>query len=180
MTVPMNKRNIWRKEMFKSIAFALAATLTSTAVYAGTADINGTVQSKCTVVTTRTGVYAQPNPDELTTASASGGRAPIVRVDTTLADYYTAKISTPTSFSSAPSLSDTVTWTGSVSVSSVSDAAMSDYDTNKVTYDNVTEYDLHTAGSVWFEVESAAEYGVDKSFPGGNYTAIVTVDCIAN
>ena len=166
--------------MLKPITLALAVALTSTAVHAEQAPINGTVQSKCTIVTTRTGVYAQPTPDELTTASASGGRTPIVRVDTTLADYYTAKVTTPDLFSSSPSLNDTVTWTGSVSVSSVSDAAMSDYDTNKVTYDNVTEYDLHTAGSVWLEIESSATYGVDKSFPGGNYTAIVTAECIAN
>lgn len=166
--------------MLKATTFALAVALTSTAAYATNAPITGTVQSKCTIVTTRTGVYAQPTPDELTTASASGGRTPIIRVDTSLASYYTAKITTPDSFSSSPSLTDTVAWTGSVSVSSVSDAAMSDYDTNKVTYNNVTEYDLHTAGSVWFEVESSATYGQDKSFPGGSYTAIVTAECIAN
>ena len=53
-------------------------------------------------------------------------------------------------------------------------------DTNKITYNNVTEYDLHTAGSVWLEIESSATYGQDKSFPGGSYTAIVTAECIAN
>jgi hypothetical protein len=166
--------------MLKPITFAFAVALTSGAAYAEQAPITGTVQSKCTIVTTRTGVYAQPTPDELTTAAASGGRTPIVRVDTSLADYYTAKITTPDSFSSSPSLNDTVAWTGSVSVSSVSDAAMSDYDTNKITYNNVTEYDLHTAGSVWLEIESSATYGQDKSFPGGSYTAIVTAECIAN
>lgn len=166
--------------MLKTTAIAFAMALTSASAFAEQAPINGTVQSKCTIVTTQTGVYAQPTPDELTTAAADGGRTPIVRVDTSLANYYTAKITTPDSFSSSPSLTDTVTWTGSVSVSSVSDAAMSDYDTNKVTYNNVTEYDLHTAGSVWLAIESSATYGVDKSFPGGNYTAIVTAECIAN
>ena len=166
--------------MLKTTTLAFVAALTSTAAFAEQAPIVGTVQSKCTIVTTRTGVYAQPTPDELTTASASGGVAPIVRVDTSLADYYTTKITTPDSFSSSPSLSDTVAWTGSVSVSSVSDAAMSDYDTNKITYNNVTEYALHTAGSVWLEIESSATYGQDKSFPGGSYTAIVTAECIAN
>lgn len=166
--------------MFKLTSLALAVVLTGTTVYATSTPIVGTVQSKCTIVTTRTGVYAQPTPDELTTAAADGGRTPIIRVDVSLADYYTAKFITPNSFSSSPSLTDTVNWTGSVSVSSVSAPAMSDYDTNKIVYDNVSEYDLHTAGSTWFEIESSAKYGVDKSFPGGNYTAIVLAECIAN
>jgi hypothetical protein len=166
--------------MFKLTTLALAVALTSTSAFANSTPIVGNVQSKCTIVTTRTGVYAQPTPDELTTAAADGGRTPIVRVDVSLANYYTAKFVTPNAFSSSPSLTDTVTWTGSVSVSSVSAPAMSDYDTNKITYNNVTEYDLHTAGSTWFEVESSANYGVDKSFPGGNYTAIVAAECIAN
>ena len=166
--------------MFKTTILALAVALTSTSAYANQTQITGNVQSKCTIVTTRSGVYAQPTPDELTTASASGGRTPIIRVDVSLANYYTAKFFTPTAFSSSPSLTDNVNWTGSVSVSSVSDPAMSTYDANKVTYENVSEYDLTTAGSTWFEVESSAKYGVDKSFPGGNYTAVVTVECIAN
>ena len=58
--------------MLKATTFALAVALTSTAAYAEQAPITGTVQSKCTIVTTRTGVYAQPTPDVLTTASASG------------------------------------------------------------------------------------------------------------
>lgn len=166
--------------MFRTTLFALAVALTSTTAYATTTPIVGTVQSKCTIVTTRTGVYAQPTPDELTTAAADGGRTPVIRIDVSLSNYYTAKFSTPNSFSSSPSLTDNVNWTGSVSVSSVSDPAMSDYDTKKITYDNVTEYDLHTAGSTWFEIESSAKYGVDKSFPGGSYTAVVTAECIAN
>ena len=166
--------------MFKTLTFALALVLTSTTAYATSTPISGTVQSKCTIVTTRTGVYAQPTPDVLTTAAADGGRTPIIRVDVSLPNYYTTKFTTPITFSTSPSLTDTVAWAGSVSVSSVSDPAMSDYDTNKITYENVSEYDLHTAGSTWFEVESSATYGVDKSFPGGNYTAIVTAECIAN
>lgn len=165
--------------MFKQSFLAFALALIGTSAYAGQTQITGTVESKCTIVTTRNGVFAQPTPDVLTTATASGGRTPVVRVDVTLADYYKAKFITPNSFTSSPGLTDTVKWDGSVSVSSVSDPAMSDYDTNKVTYDNVTEYDLHTEGSTWFEVESSATYGVDKSFPGGNYTAVVAVECIA-
>lgn len=166
--------------MLKSTSLAFALALTGAAAFAEQAPIYGTVESKCIIVTTQTGVYAQPTPDVLTTEAASGGKTPIVRVDTSLANNYTAIITTPDSFSSSPSLNDNVAWTGSVSVSSVSDAAMSDYDTNKVTYNNVTEYDLHTAGSVWLAIESSATYGVDKPFPGGNYTAIVTAECIAN
>lgn len=166
--------------MFKPLIFTFAAALTATVAYAEQTQITGTVQSKCTIVTTRTGVYAQPTPDELTTAAADGGRAPIIRVDVSLADYYTVRFTTPDSFSSSPTLTDTVNWQGSVEVSSVSDPAMSDYDTNRVTYNNVTEYNLHTAGSTWFKVESSATYGVDRSFPGGDYIAIVTAECIAN
>jgi hypothetical protein len=62
----------------------------------------------------------------------------------------------------------------------VSNAAMSDYDTNKVTYDATSEYALHTAGSTWFETTSAALYGYSKSLPGGTYRAVVVAECIAN
>ena len=165
--------------MFKLTTLALAVALTSTSAFANSTPIVGNVQSKCTIVTTRTGVYAQPTPDELTTAAADGGRTPIVRVDVSLANYYTAKFVTPNAFSSSPSLTDTVTWTGSVSVSSVSVPAMSGYETAKIEYDNVTEFDLTVAGSVWFEVDSSADYGFNKAFPAGNYTALVTAECIA-
>jgi hypothetical protein len=57
---------------------------------------------------------------------------------------------------------------------------MSDYDTNKVTYDATSEYALHTAGSTWFETTSAALYGYSKSLPGGTYRAVVVAECIAN
>jgi hypothetical protein len=72
-----------------------------------------------------------------------------------------------------------VNWDGEVTVSQTSNAAQADYETNKVEYDNVTEYDLTVAGSVWFEVESTVTYGYEKSLPGGTYAANVTAECIA-
>jgi hypothetical protein len=97
-----------------------------------------------------------------------------------LANYYTAKITHPTSFSSSPSLSDTVTWTGTTSVHNTSDAGMSGYDAAKVTYGSTTEFALTVAGSTWFKTESEVTYGVNKPFPGGTYTALVVAECIAD
>jgi hypothetical protein len=141
--------------------------------------ISGVVQSKCSVYTDRAGVYAQPLPNTLSTAPNNGGVLPKVRYDVAQADYYLAKISWPIEFSSSPSLSDSVTWTGEVSVAEVTDQNMSAYDSNKIEYNNVTEYDLTVAGTTWFSITSTAAYGYDKSFPAGNYTALVTAECIA-
>ena len=142
--------------------------------------ITGTVQSKCVINTDTAGVYGNPTPDKLSTAPADGGVMPIIRYDVSLADAYTARVTTPTNFSTSPALSDVVNWSGSTEVSSVSDTAMSDYDTNAVEYDETTEFDLHTAGTVWFKVSSTAEYGYNKAFPGGTYRAVVEAECIAN
>ena len=142
--------------------------------------ITGTVQSKCVINTDTAGVYGNPTPDKLSTSPADGGVMPIIRYDVSLADAYTARVTTPTSFSTSPALSDVVNWTGSTTVSSVSDTAMSDYDTNAVEYNATTEFSLHTAGSVWFKVESIAEFGYNKAFPGGTYRAVVEAECIAN
>ena len=142
-------------------------------------DILGNVQSKCIIQVDRTGVYGNPTANKLTTASASGGVMPIIRYDVSLADYYIAKIIYPTSFSSSPALNDVVNWTGSASVTSVSDAGMSVYDTNKVAYNATTEFDLTIAGSTWFGVESVAEYGYNRAFPGGTYRAVIQAECIA-
>jgi hypothetical protein len=141
--------------------------------------ITGNVESKCVINTDTAGVYGNPTADKLSTARADGGIAPIIRYDVSLADAYKATITTPTSFSSSPSLNDTLNWTGSTSVKEVSDAAMSDYETNKVEFDQTTEYSLHTAGTTWFEVASTVEYGYGKSFPGGTYRAVVVAECIA-
>jgi len=147
--------------------------------YAEDIPITGSVESKCIVTQDTAGVYGNPSPESLTTASASGGVHPVVRYDVIQADYYMAKITHPTSFSESPVLNDVVDFTGSTSVDQVSDASMSAYDTNKVEYDNVTEIDLSVAGSTWFKVESTADYGYDKAFPGGQYQAVVTAECIA-
>lgn len=141
--------------------------------------ITGSVESKCIVTQDTAGVYGNASPEVLTTASASGGVHPVVRFDVIQADYYKARITHPTSFSESPNLSDVVTWDGSVSVDQVSDAGMSAYDTDKIEYDNVTEVDLSIAGSTWFKVESEADYGYNKAFPGGQYQAVVTAECIA-
>lgn len=141
--------------------------------------ITGNVQSKCVINTDVAGVYGNPTADKLSTAPADGGVIPVVRYDVSLADAYTARITTPTSFSTSPALSDSVAWTGSTSVQEVSDAAMSDYDTNKVVYDSTTEYDLHTAGTTWFKMTSTAEYGYGKALPSGTYRAVVQAECIA-
>ena len=162
------------------ITLTIAAMTLATTVSAADTPISGTVESKCSIFTDIQGVYGNPNPYELSTTPADGGKQPIIRYDVASADFYTAKISYPTSFSSSPSLSDTVTWTGDVEVSSVSDTNMSGYEAAKVQYDNVTEFDLTVAGTTWFKVTSNAQYGYQKSFPAGNYTAIATAECIAN
>lgn len=165
--------------MFKSITM-LSAILMASAAFAVDSPITGNVSSKCSIYTDTTGVYGNPNPDELSTLSADGGVMPIIRYDVSIANYYTAKISWPTSFTSSPSLTDSLTWDGEIEVSSTSDAGMSGYEAAKVEYDNHTEYDLTVAGSTWFKVTSNVTYGVDKPLPGGEYKANVTAVCIAN
>ena len=141
--------------------------------------ITGTVQSKCVINVDTTGVYGNPTVDKLSTAVADGGVQPVIRYDVVAGNSYLARITTPLDFSSSPILNDVVNWTGSTSVKEVSDAAMSDYDTNKIEYNSTSEFDLHTAGSVWFKVDSTAEYGYGKALPSGTYTSIVQADCIA-
>lgn len=166
------------KALFFGSAALLGAAMVSNA-YAAEAPITGMVESKCSVYTTTEGVYGNPSPNTLSTAAADGGVEAIIRMDVASANYYIGRISHPTAFSSSPSLVDGLTWVGDVTVSQVSDPLMSDYDTNKVTYNNVHEYDLSVAGSTWFKVSSSVTYGVDKSLPAGTYTAIATAECIA-
>jgi hypothetical protein len=141
--------------------------------------ITGTVTSKCVIYTETPGVYRNPTPGVLSTAVADGGVLPIVRYDVVQSGYYKAVITTPTSFTSSPTLSDNVTWTGSVEVSRVTDAGMSAYTTNKRTYNETTEITLSIPGSVWFKADSKATYGYNKAFPAGTYRSIVTASCIA-
>ena len=141
--------------------------------------ITGSVESKCVIQTDTDGVYGNPTADKLSTAVADGGVLPIVRYDIVTANAYKAVISHPDSFSSSPTLTDTVAWTGSTTLTNSSDSNMSAFNDNKVTYNNSSEFDLTVAGSAWFSVTSTAEYGYDKAFPAGTYSAMVTAECIA-
>tara|TARA_R110002073_G_scaffold241651_2_gene403722 strand:+ start:251 stop:751 length:501 start_codon:yes stop_codon:yes gene_type:complete len=164
----------------KKLLFLIPAVLVTSAVQANI-PINGTVESKCVIQTDTDGVYGNPTADKLSTTASDGGVVPIIRYDIITADAYKAVVTTPSSFSSSPTLDDVVEWTSSTSVGETSDAGMSAFETNKVTYNNghSTEFDLTIAGSVWFDVSSVAEYGYGKAFPAGNYTALITAECIA-
>ena len=162
-----------------SVKIVTALCLLSGTGFAEDVPIIGTVESRCLIQTDVAGVYGNPNAYTLSTTPADGGVLPIVRYDVSLANAYTARITHPNSFSTSPALNDTVTFTGETEVSSVGDAAMSDYETNKVEYDQTTEYDLHTAGSTWFKTSSTATNGGNKAFPSGTYRAVVVAECIA-
>lgn len=148
-------------------------------VFAAQVDVQGTVESKCIIQTDTSGVFGSPSADTLSTASADGGVPPVVRFDVAIGDYYIARITHPNSFSTSPALSDVVNWTGSTYVFNTTDAGMAAYDTSKVTYNNVTEFDLTIAGSTWFRTDITASYGAGKAFPGGTYRAVVDAECIA-
>ncbi len=141
--------------------------------------ITGSVESKCVIQTDTDGVYGNPTADKLSTAVSDKRVLPVVRYDIVTANAYKAVISHPNSFSSSPTLTDTVAWTGSTTLTSSSDSNMSAFNDNKVTYNNSSEFDLTVAGSAWFSVTSTAEYGYDKAFPAGTYSAMVTAECIA-
>tara|TARA_R110000796_G_scaffold215819_1_gene331853 strand:+ start:1024 stop:1515 length:492 start_codon:yes stop_codon:yes gene_type:complete len=146
---------------------------------AGSVDITGNVEAKCVIQTDKSGVYGNPTASTLSTTPSDGGVLPVVRFDVAIADYYTANITHPSTFSSSPALTDSVAWTGSTSVSKTSDAGMSGYDSAKIVYDNTTVFDLTVAGSTWFSTSSTATYAASKPFTGGTYTAVVQAECIA-
>ena len=164
----------------KKILLTIGLILGMTSAYAGT-NIVGSVESRCTVDTDTPGAYGNPNAYTLTTAPASAGQVPIVRFDVSLADAYYAQVSYPTSFSSSPSLSDSVTWTGAVTVVQTSTSDMSGYQAASTTTGAMRQYALTVAGTTWFDATSTATYGggQNKAFPGGSYTAIVVAECIA-
>ena len=164
----------------KAVYIAGLAALVCTNAIAEETVIIGNVESKCVINTDTSGVYGNPVAGKLSTSVEDGGVEPIIRYDVALGGSYTARIVAPNSFSSSPGLTDTVFWTGSSAVEEVSDTAMADYESESVTYDYTTEYDLHTAGTTWFSVSSLAEYGYGKAYPAGEYRAIVTAECIAN
>ena len=141
--------------------------------------ITGSVAAKCVIQTDKAGVYGNPIASKLSTTPSDGGVLPVIRFDVSIADSYTANITHPTSFSSSPTLTDTVAWTGSTSVTQTSDAGMSGYEAAKVLVDNTTIFDLTLAGSTWFSTASSATYGASKPFAGGVYTALVEASCVA-
>lgn len=165
----------------KKLIFTLSLLLGFMPSYAANIDITGDVQSRCVVQTDTPGSYGNPNAYTLNTTPADGGRKPIVRVDVSLANAYHAQISYPTSFSTSPSLSDTVAWTGAVNVVQTSVSGMSAYQAASTATGSMRQYALTLAGTTWFEVTSAATYGggQNKAFPGGSYKALVVANCIA-
>jgi len=164
--------------MNKLMLCAISAIFVSGA-YAEEVPITGNVESKCVIITDTAGIYGNPTPSNLSTDPTDGGVTPIVRFDVSMAEYYKALISWPDEFSQSPQLDDTVAFDGEVEVDRVSDATMSSYETDKIEYQNTTEYDLTEAGSTWFKIESEADYGFSKAFPGGTYRSLVTAECIA-
>ena len=159
---------------------AVALLLSANSAVATDSPINGYVQPKCSVYTETQGVYGHPLPNKLSTEAADGGVSTTIRYDIAQADFYKAQITHPNSFSSSPTLTDSVAWTGSSVVGQVSDPLMSAYETDKViSPSNVTTFDMVLAGSPWFTVSSTASYGYNKSLPAGSYTAIIQADCIA-
>jgi len=166
------------KKLLLTISLIFGIT---TASYAVT-NIVGSVESRCTVNTDTAGTYGNPNAYTLTTLPASSGQVPIVRFDVSLADAYFAQISYPTSFSTSPSLGDSVTWTGAVAVVQTSSSSMSGYQAASTTPTaSMRQYALTVAGTTWFSATSVATYGggQNKAFPSGSYTAVVVAECIA-
>lgn len=166
--------------MLKKATIFIAMSLFAFSAQAVDVPISGTVQSRCVITTDTPGTYGNPNAYTLTTSASDGGVQPIVRYDVTLADAYYAQITTPTSFSTSPSLNDTVTWTGSTEVSSVSDATgMAGYESAKTVSGQTTQFYLTATGSTWFKSSSVATNGGNKAFPGGNYSATIEAVCVA-
>lgn len=168
--------------MLKKLPIFVAGALMSSVISASANEtpINGTVQSRCIITTDTAGTYANPNAYTLTTSPTDGGEHARIRVDVSLADAYYVEITPPTEFSSAPTLPDVITWTGDTEVDTVSDATgMGSYETNKVELGLTDRYDMTATGSTWFKTSSSATMGGSKAFPGGNYTALVSAECIA-
>jgi hypothetical protein len=158
----------------------LTALLALPAIGVTSTPITGLVASKCVITTDTDGVYGNPTATKLSTLATDGGVLPIIRYDIITANAYKAKIHTPVAFTSSPPLgSETVNWSGSTVANQMSDSNMSAFNTNKVVYNNTSEFDLTLAGSVWFDVTSAATYGYNKAFPAGTYQSIVTAECVA-
>ena len=164
----------------KKIALTAGLMLVPFATIAAEVPITGTVESRCIIQTSTPGTYGNPNAYTLSTQAADGGDQAVVRYDVSLADAYYAEITPPLAFSSAPNLPDQVSWTGEVSVQSVSDATgMGTYETDKLELGDTDRYTLTATGSTWFAIHSTATMGGNKAFPGGTYTAVAEAVCIA-
>lgn len=161
----------------KKLLIALSFILSATPILA--IDIDGSVESRCTIADVTEGRYGNPNAYTLTTDPSSNGQVPVVRFDTTLANAYFARVSYPTSFTVSPSLSDNVTWTGAVSVKATGESGMSGYQSASTTTGAMRQYGLSVAGSVWIQSTSVAVYGGNRAFPGGTYKAVVVAECVA-
>ena len=159
--------------------FTMMLTVCAFPAFAGSVDIVGNVAAKCVIQTDKSGVYGNPIASKLSTTPADGGVLPVIRYDVSIADSYTANITHPTSFTSSPSLSDTLTWTGSTTVTKMSASGMSAYNDAKVLVGNTSKFNLTLAGSTWFSTASSATYGIAKPLPGGTYVAVVQAECIA-
>jgi hypothetical protein len=162
--------------MIKSILLTLALT---TSAMAAEVPIRGMVTPKCVINTDTPGIYGNPTPGLLSTDRTDGGITPVIRYDVVEAGFYKAIITVPNSFTTSPALTDAVNWTGSVAVSKVTNPSMSAYTTNSRVYNNTTEFDLTVPGTVWFSATSKVQYGFNKSFPAGEYRAVVLAECIA-
>ena len=164
----------------KKIALTAGLMLVPFATIAAEVPITGTVESRCIIQTSTPGTYGNPNAYTLSTQAADGGDQAVVRFDVSLADAYYAEITPPLAFSSAPNLPDQVSWTGEVSVQTVSDATgMGTYETDKLELGDTDRYTLTATGSTWFAIHSTATMGGNKAFPGGTYTAVAEAVCIA-
>ena len=161
------------KKLLIAISLILGATP------ALSADIDGTVESRCNIAVTEPCKYGNPNAYTLTTLPSSGGQVPSIRFDTTLANAYYAQVSYPTSFTVSPSLSDNVTWTGAVSVKATGESGMSGYQTASTESGSMRQYDLTVVGAVWLQSTSVATYGGNRAFPGGTYKSVVLAQCVA-
>jgi len=162
-----------------NMKYSLAALLLFASPVFATVNITGNVAAKCVIQTTKSGVYGNPIASKLSTTPSDGGVLPVIRYDVSIADSYTANITHPTSFSSSPTLTDTLEWTGSTSVTQTSVSGMSAYNDAKVVVDNTSIFNLTLAGSTWFSTASSAVYGSAKPLPGGTYVAVVQAECIA-
>ena len=166
----------------KKLIITISLLLGCTPVVAENIYIDGEVSSRCSIVSDTAGRYGNPSAFLLTTLPASGGQVPIIRFDVSLANAYYASISTPVSFSTSPSLSDTTAFTGAVAVTQTSSSDMSGYQAASTTpATNTRQYSLTHAGTAWFSATSVATYGGGNQtpYPSGSYRSTVIASCIA-